>query len=388
MIDIVPVLQAANTLIQQQPGTTITIQQLPEVEGVKFFNQYVVPAIVFIAGIIGLVIFLKIRAYYTEFAGSGPRKGKFWFMIQKGDRFACNVNEVEVPFDDEMFYILKNAKNEEKIKQGAEEIEAMVKRREFFVYDIKITDRRYAFDLKGGESRGLLLSSAPIDDKTICFQDKYGYTTINSFPNKEFPWVVFCHFTSRFFPAKTPDGNVIPCWTIAPIPMTNEGEVPFGFSLDDLKDRPHILQVKVLPNMKNIAEAVLNMKPLAKILHSLEIKNIELAKMQERLEEKDMVIAEMRLEIDEANMEAHQKPLEGEMAKPEMPPKGFPFGWCFAFGIAGLLGYALPNYVPQMASFPPLLSGMIGIIVMAVVAYYVNRDTSKEVGRLEKLENE
>ncbi|MDE1867724.1 MAG: hypothetical protein KGI08_08475, partial [Thaumarchaeota archaeon] len=171
-------------------------------------------------------------------------------------------------------------------------------------------------------------------------------------------------------------------------PMIEEGEMPFGYTIDDLRSTAHTIQVNVLPNMRNIAEAVLNMKPLAKMFNVLETKNIEIAKLTERLEKKDSELAEMQLKLDTTNMQLNQHPLEGEMPKPPVPPKGPPYGWIFGAGIAGIFGYAMPSYVPQLSNFPPIFSGVLGVIITIAIFYYTQRDTSKEVGKLETLKTE
>lgn len=386
MIDIKTIaFQAAQTL---QDQSTPGIVPLPALEGIKFFNQFIAPIIAVIAVGIGLFILLKIRSNYADYAGSGRRLGRFWIFIQKGQRFACNINEVETPFSEDVFEILKTAKEEEKINEGVAELEKLVKQKRIFIYDVKITNRQYAFDLKTGTNKGLIISSAPLDDRSISWQDQYGYVTINSFPNKEFPYMVFCHLSSQFFEVKTPDDNMKPVWVISPIPMTEDGEIPFGFTVDDLRTTAHNLSINVLSNMKSLAEAVLHMKPLAKMFNVLETKNIEIRKLTERLEKKDLDIAELQLKLDTTNMELNQHPLEGELPKPPLPPKGPPYGWLVAAGFAGLVGYALPSYVPQLANFPPIFSGAIAVFVMIAVFYYTNKDTSKEVGKLETLREE
>lgn len=378
-------LQVMNENVPQQTGQQLA-QGMNQIQSLQVFNEQFFYLIALAVAAFAGFIFLRIYKNYSSYAGDGNRLGRYKMIMQNGERWTFNISEME-GFNSETFHALRETSDFTSDSIAIGKLEELVASGKLIAYDVKVTEWKEARDLRG-KSNGILLSSAPIDDKFYSAKDREGYVTINSFPNKEFPRVFTAAKDSQVMEKQNVlTGEIIPIWVVAPMPIPDKRNpiakfgMPEGisevFPNEKFDESTYILNIELLPDIDKIADLVLHMKTFIKMHTILETKNIEIRKLVDMNESKDRELVELRIQVDEANTLANREPIEGERPKPPVPPKPFPFGWMIGCGIIGVFGAMMPQYVQQMSGFPPLFSGGLAVIIYAVVAYYMNKNETE-----------
>lgn len=347
---------------------------------IQQYSQVLFPLVVLIGfGILGF-FGLRVLKNKLNYAGDGRPLSKFIFDVQDEFRFKGNVSERENPFSQDVINELK-LMDDENIVKFANELEQYVKKVPIYSYDIKFTDRDEDWSSLRTDNDGVIISPVPIDDRQYHSYDKKGERSITSLVNKEHARVVLCHKdTFRIKSLKIPDEGEKEVWIISVFPKDS---VPFGLP-DETGKLMNCLEVKVLPDMMNLAEAVLAIRVLANLYKTIRVTKLENDKLYEQIENKDKYIQKKQTEQDLLRYKLQQHKLIGEEDHPRLPPREESIMWFMAGGIFGLIGWNIPTYITPLSNMPPVLGAMIGLGIGAVIRYYVKKKEQEPIADLEK----